>query len=134
MSAILGYFLCVLALTPALSLEVFFGVIGRSTRQHDLLELFRFAVQMAVGVTSPFKLAMVLAVITGVFIAGSSRPARGAILFAIAAAVLLAVMHLSFMFPSLGFRAAVAFVPSIAATFVSLSGATRLLTCTLEMC
>lgn len=134
MSAIVGYFLCVLALTPALSLGVFFGVIGKSSRQHDLLELFRFAVQMAAGVTSPFKLAMLLAVIVGVFIAGSPCPTRGAILSAIGAAAVVTLLQFSLTLPVIGPGAAVLFVPSIAATCVTLSGATRLLTSTLQMC
>jgi hypothetical protein len=134
MSAICGYFLCVLALTPALSLAVFFGVLGKSTRQHDLLELVRFAVQMAAGVTSPFKLGLMLAILLGVFIAGAPRPARGAVLFAVGAAGLMSVMQFVLIASPTGIGASVFLFPCTAATFVSLSGAWRLIATTVAMC
>ena len=134
MSSIFGYLLCVLALTPALSLAVFFGVIGKSTRQHDLLELFRSAMQMAAGVTSPFKLGMILAVLLGVFIAGSPRPTRGAALFAAGAAGLMGVMQAILIASPNGFGAAFTLFPWTAVTLTSLSGSWRLLATTVAMC
>jgi hypothetical protein len=134
MTAISGYFLCVLALTPALSLGVFFGVIGRSERQHDLLELFRFAVQMAAGITSPFKLGMLMAIMIGVFLAGAQRSARlGVLLFVVGTAGLTTVMQVVLVAPTSGFDALAALLPSAAVTCLSLSKGWRLLASTVVM-
>jgi hypothetical protein len=79
-TAIFGYFLCLLMIVPVFSPHVFGRLIGQSTRPHDLLGLFRFAVQTMVNVTSPVKIALMLAVVTSVFLARGVRLSRRPVL------------------------------------------------------
>jgi hypothetical protein len=58
----LGYFLCLAVLTPALSLDVFFSLLGKTPRQHDVLGVFSTLLQLFATVTSPFRIAFTLAV------------------------------------------------------------------------
>ena len=58
----IGYFLCLAVLTPALSLDVFFGVLGKTPRQHDVLAFLSTLLQLFATVTSPFRIAFTLAV------------------------------------------------------------------------
>jgi hypothetical protein len=75
MTAVLAFVCSALSLAPSLSFALFFNAIGRSTRQHDLLELFRFALQTAAGVTSPIKLGLIFAILIAACIEMSARPA-----------------------------------------------------------
>ena len=59
----LGYFLCLAVLTPALSLDVFFSLLGKTSRQHEVLSLFSTLLQLFATVTSPFRIAFTLAVL-----------------------------------------------------------------------
>jgi hypothetical protein len=58
----LGYFLCLAVLTPALSLDVFFSLLGKTSRQNELLSAFSTLLQLFATVTSPFRIAFTLAV------------------------------------------------------------------------
>ena len=62
MPPMLGYFLCLAVLTPALSLDVFFRLLGKTSRQHEVLGVFSTLLQLFATVTSPFRIAFTLAV------------------------------------------------------------------------
>jgi hypothetical protein len=79
---LLGYSLCLVVLTPALSVDVFFALIGATSRLHDLLALLRAVSRMLQSVTSPFKIALTLVVLLGVFASDFARSTRGVILLA----------------------------------------------------
>jgi hypothetical protein len=59
----LGYFLCLAVLTPALSLDVFFRLLGKTSRQHEVLGVFSTLLQLFATVTSPFRIAFTLGVL-----------------------------------------------------------------------
>ena len=63
MPPMLGYFLCLAVLTPALSLDVFFSLLGKTSRQYELLSAFSTLLQLFATVTSPFRIAFTLAVL-----------------------------------------------------------------------
>ena len=63
MIPLLSYFLCLLVLTPTLSLEVFFSLLSKAPRQHDLLSVFATLLQQFATVTSPVKIALTLGVL-----------------------------------------------------------------------
>ena len=65
----LGYFLCLAVLTPTLSLDVFFNVLSKAPRQHDLLAAFATLLQLLATVTSPVRIALTLAVFCFAFAA-----------------------------------------------------------------
>lgn len=125
MTAIFGYFLCLLAIMPAYSMDAFFRLIGKSTRQHDILDLFRFTVQTLANVTSPFKIGLMLAVATSVFLAGGVRPARIAALLVVGLAGLLGSAQMFLLGRSAGMGAAILLVPSTISTFASFWWASR---------
>ena len=80
MHALLGYFLCLVVLTPAFSVDVFFALIGATSRLHDLLGMVRAISRMLQSVTSPFKIALTVAVLIAVFASDFPRTTRGFIL------------------------------------------------------
>lgn len=63
MLAVLAYFLCLAALTPALSLDVFLIFLSRMPRQHDVLAILTTLLQLLASVTSPVKVALTLGII-----------------------------------------------------------------------
>ncbi|MGH7957837.1 MAG: hypothetical protein ACREH8_12640 [Opitutaceae bacterium] len=63
MPPVLGYFLCLAVLTPALSLDVFLGLLGKTPRQHDVLAIFATLLQLLATVTSPVKVAISLGIV-----------------------------------------------------------------------
>jgi hypothetical protein len=67
MFAVLGYFLCLAALTPALSLDVFLIFLSRMPRQHDVLAILTTLLQLLATVTSPVKVAITLGIISCAF-------------------------------------------------------------------
>ena len=62
MHAVLGYILCLVALTPALSLDVFLGFLNKTPRQHDVLTVLSTLLQLLATVTSPVKVAITLGI------------------------------------------------------------------------
>jgi hypothetical protein len=60
MLTLLGYFLCLAVLTPALSLEVFFCVLSKMPRPHDVLAVFSMLLQLLATVTSPVRITLTL--------------------------------------------------------------------------
>ena len=79
----IGYFLCLAVLTPALSLDVFFGLLGKTPRQHDVLALLGTLLQLFATVTSPFRIAFTLAVFLCAFVVESDHLKQGvALIFA----------------------------------------------------
>jgi len=69
MFPLLSYFLCLMVLTPTLSLDVFFSLLGRAPRQHDLLAVFGTLLQLLATVTSPVKIAFSLSMLLFAFAA-----------------------------------------------------------------
>ena len=69
MLPLLGYFLGLLVLAPTLSLDVFFGLLGKAPRPHDLLSFYATLLQLLATVTSPVKIALTLAVLCFAFAA-----------------------------------------------------------------
>ena len=59
----MSYFLCLVVLMPALSQEVFLGLLGKVPRQHDLLAVFSTLLQLLATVTSPMKIAISLGIL-----------------------------------------------------------------------
>ena len=76
MFSLLGYFLCLVALTPTLSLDVFFSLLNKAPRQHDLLAIFGTLLQLLATVTSPVKIALTLAMFCFAFAARHAVNAR----------------------------------------------------------
>ena len=63
MPHVLSYFLCLVVLTPALSLDVFLGLLNKTPRQHDVLAMLSTLLQLLATVTSPVKVALTLALL-----------------------------------------------------------------------
>ena len=102
MHALLGYFLCLVVLTPAFSVDVFFALIGATTRLHDLLAIVRAVSRMLQSVTSPFKIALTVAVLLAVFASDFPRTTRGFILLAASAAGIGGMLHIWHAFAAAG--------------------------------
>ena len=102
MHVLLGYSLCLVVLTPALSVDVFFALIGATSRLHDLLALFRAVSRMLQSVTSPFKIALTLVVLLGVFASDFARSTRGIILLAAATAGIAGMLQTAALHPAAG--------------------------------
>ena len=123
----LGYFLCLFAILPAFSLDVFFWFLGKTTRQHDVLGLFRSTLQMLVTVSSPFKIALTMAVLLLAFASDSPRPTRGIGLLIVSLLGLACSLHLLFFRGGVGSGGVVMMLPPTAATLLGLSWGSRLL-------
>ena len=100
MHALFGYLICLLVLTPAFSVDVFFALIGATHRLHDVLGIVRALSRVLQSVTSPFKIGLALIVLLAVFASESHRFTRGLILLVastVAAAGVLqtALLHLT---------------------------------------
>jgi hypothetical protein len=121
MTAVLGYFLCLAALMPALSLDVFLGLLRKTPRQHDVLALMRTIIQLLATVTSPFKIALTLAVLLCAYAIESGRFAPGKEWFI---ACVLGFGGLQFAALSFGpeFGAASVMLPCAMAILASFSG------------
>jgi hypothetical protein len=132
MNALLGYFLCLAALLPALSLDVFFGVLGKTSRQHDVLVVIRTVVQLLATVTSPFRITLTLAVMLCAFIAESEGSRRGVGFFVLGVAGLGCMLHVVPMDHVAGFGAAIALLPATLASFAGCSCGSRV--CADAMC
>ena len=64
----------------ACSTDVFFALLGATSRLHDLLAVFRATSRMLLTVTSPFKIGLTVLVLMAVFAAESGRVTRGIVL------------------------------------------------------
>jgi hypothetical protein len=106
-------------------MEAFFRVIGRGPRQHDFLELYRVSFQALIGVTSPFKAGMMLAVLAAVFLARSTHPSRLAGLLTVGVAGVVSSAQVLLLGRLAGMGMAFLIVPSTLSTFVSLWYASR---------
>ena len=58
-----GYILCLAVLTPALSLDVFFSLLNKTPRQHDVLSVFATLLQLLTTVTSPVRVSITLGIL-----------------------------------------------------------------------
>jgi hypothetical protein len=58
----IGYFICLAVLAPALSVDVFFGLLGKTPWQYEILVVLSTLLQLFATVTSPFRIAFTLAV------------------------------------------------------------------------
>lgn len=127
MHILLGYFLCLVVVTPALSVDVFFALIGATSRQHDLLAMIRTLSRMLLSVTSPFKIALMLLVLAGMFASDLARSTRGAALLlagGLGAASLLQSLAFS---PQVSLGSLMMLLIGASATLVSFSGGLRLI-------
>lgn len=127
MHVLLGYFLCLVVLTPALSIDVCFALIGATSRQHDLLAMVRTLSRMLLSVTSPFKIALTLLVLAGVFASGFARSTRGfglLVASGLGAASLLQTLVLS---PIAGLGSLVVLLVGTTVTLTGFSGGLRLI-------
>lgn len=86
MSPLLGYVLGLAILMPALSIEVFVGIVGKTTRLPEVFAIFRTILQMLVSVTSPVKIALATAVLLFAYAAESCWAKRvvGMLIFGLA--------------------------------------------------
>ncbi len=128
MHALLGYLICLLVLTPALSVDVFFALIGATSRLHDLLAMVRALSRMLQSVTSPFKIALTLAVLIGVFASEFSRTTRGSLLLVAGATGLVGMLQGATVHPVIGLESLAALGPWAAAALAVLVCGARLIT------
>jgi hypothetical protein len=127
MHALLGYLLCLVVLTPAFSVDVFFALIGATSRLHDLLAIVRAVSRMLQSVTSPFKIALTVAVLIGVFAADSPRTTRGFILLVASAAGIAGMWQAAMDTPADLFELMTALGPWAVTTMISMVCASRLI-------
>ncbi len=127
MHALFGYLICLLVLTPALSVDVFFALIGATNRLHDLLAMVRALSRMLQSVTSPFKIALTLAVLIGVFASDFSRTTRGFILLVASASGAAGVMQVAMIHPVSGIQLATDLAPYAIPTLASFAFGARLI-------
>ena len=127
MHAVLGYLLCLVALLPAFSLNVFFWLIGRTTRQHDFLGLFRSTLQMMVTVSSPYKIALTVFALLLAFASESPRSTRAVALLLISVVGVVGSLQMLYSGRG-GTGAAIVMWPSTFATLAGVSWGARVLT------
>ena len=127
MTVIIGYFLCLAVIMPAFSLDVFFALLGATTRQHDLLALFRATSQMLATVTSPVKIGLTIIILFGTFAVDSARSTRGMALIVASVVGLVSMLQVFILSRAVGAGAAIIILPSAAASLVTFSWGTRLL-------
>jgi hypothetical protein len=128
MHALLGYLICLLVLTPALSVDVFFALIGATNRLHDLLAMVRALSRMLQSVTSPFKIALTLAVLIGVFASDFSRTTRGSLLLVAGATGLVGMLQSAMIHPVIGLEPLASLVAWAAAALAALVCGARMMT------
>ena len=112
--------------TPALSVDVFFALIGATSRLHDLLALLRSVSRMLQSVTSPFKIALTLVVLLGVFASGFARSTRGLILLAVGIAGIAGTLQTATVHAAAGTGLAMVLGLWTVATLLTFIGASRL--------
>jgi hypothetical protein len=134
MHSVFGYLLGLVAVLPAFSSGTFFWLLGRTTRQHDWLAIYRATVQMMANVASPVKLALTMAVLLLAFASDSPRPTRGMGLLAASIAGLVIILQIAFVARSAGIGVPLITLPSTAATLVGFSWGFRLLGCQAAAC
>ncbi len=125
MTAVLGYFVCLAILLPALSLDVFFGLLSKTNRQHEVLALIRSVVQILVTVTSPLRLGLTLAVLLCAYALESDWPKRGGALFVVCVVALGSILHVATL-NQVDLSAATVLLPSALITVASFSWGSRL--------
>ena len=125
MPSLLGYFLCLVALVPTLSLEVFFGLLGKTTRQYEVLTIYRAILQMLTTVTSPVKIALATAVLLFGYAAESRSGRRVINLAVVTAAGFSSTLQLLTVSRSAGLGVAVVMIGSSAASLFGVSWGTR---------
>jgi drug/metabolite transporter (DMT)-like permease len=126
MAPLLGYFLCLFALVPALSLEVFFGLLGKTTRQHEVLSILRMLLQLLTSVTSPVKIALATTVLLFGLAAESCWGRRIITVLVVGAAGFSSTLQM-FSLGRAGLGVAAAMMFTSTASLVSISWGTRLL-------
>lgn len=95
MPALFGIFSYAFGFLPAVTLALFVWLISRSTRQDELVEMFRFSLQAFVGVTSPVKMGAIVMVLMTLLVAGWLRPARWMVVLVAGAVGLTLLGHLA---------------------------------------
>lgn len=127
MPVLLGYFLCLVVVTPALSVDVFFALIGTTSRQHDLLAMVRSLSRMLLSVTSPFKIALTLLVLVGAFASDFARSTRGTGLLLASALGVASLLQTFTVSPGAGLGSMVILLTGMTATLAGFSGGLRLI-------
>jgi hypothetical protein len=128
MHALLGYLLCLVVLTPAFSVDVFFALIGATSRLHDLLAIVRAVSRMLQSVTSPFKIALTVAMLLAVFASDFPRTTRGLILLVTSAAGAAGILHAATFTYTTELQLGLALAPWVIMTALSLPLGSRLVT------
>lgn len=126
MHALLGYLICLIVLTPAFSVDVFFALIGATSRLHDVLGVVRALSRVLQSVTSPFKIALALIVLVAAFASDSHRFTRGFILLAATTVGALGILETATVYPFVGSEQTLALLPWAAVTVLSFAGGARL--------
>ena len=127
MAPFLGYLLFLAILMPALSLEVFFGLIGRTTRQYEVLTIFRAIQQMLTTVTSPVKIGLATAVLLFAYAAESCWAKRVVALIVFGFAGFFSLLQVLEVSRVAEFGAAAIMMGSSAVSLVSVSWASAVL-------
>lgn len=116
-----------MVVTPALSVDVFFALIGATSRLHDLLALLRAISRTLQSVTSPFKIALMLVVLLGVFASDFAGSTRGRILLAAGTAGIAGMLQTATVHSAAGTGLAIALGLWTVATLLTFSWGSRLL-------
>jgi hypothetical protein len=127
MSPLLGYFLCLAVLMPALSLEVFFRLVGRTTRLPEVFAFFRTILQLLVSVTSPVKIALATAVLLFAYAFESCWAKRVIAMMVFGLAGFFSLLQILAVSRAAGIGAAAVMICSSAASLVSVSWASRMI-------
>jgi hypothetical protein len=127
MDPLIGYSLCLLALMPALSLEVFFGLLGRTSHQHEALAIVRTILQLLTSVSSPAKIGLATGVLLLAYAAESGSARRILTLVVVSAAGFSSTLQLLSLGHGEGIGAAALVLCSSLASALSASDDTRAL-------
>src|SRR5215217_9787700 len=128
MTTVIGYSFCLAVLMPAFSTDVFFALLGATTRLHDLLAILRATSRMMITVSSPFKIGLTVLVLMAAFAADSGRTTRGVVLLGASILTLFSVLYGGSLNAAAGLTSTVAMFGAAGAILASINGSARLLT------
>jgi hypothetical protein len=121
MSPLFGYFVCLVVLLPALSLEVLFRLIGKTTYLPEVFPIYRTILQMLATVTSPVRIALATAVLLFAYAAESCWAKRVVGVMAFGLAGFLCFMQIVALSHASGSGVSVVMMCSSVASLLSFS-------------